>query len=274
MKVPQKEKDENMQDRQADGPTKSYHLILEQKIEQGLAEFERSNSGLFLSALSAGLDLGFSVFLMAVLYSRFSGILTNEAIESLMAIVYSTGFLLVIFGRSELFTEHTALAVFPVLAGRSTIRSLLRVWMIIYMANLLGAAAFSLLLLAVGPSLNIIKEDAFVNLAESLIKPSWYIILLSGVVAGWLMGLVSWLVTAGKETIGQVFFVMLLTATIGFGKLHHCIVGSIEILPAVYLGLGVSFWQYLYTLLWMTFGNIIGGVFFVALIKYSHTVRG
>jgi formate/nitrite transporter FocA (FNT family) len=40
----------------------------------------------------------------------------------------SSGFLFVILGRSELFTEHTTLAVLPVLDGRASLRQLGRLW--------------------------------------------------------------------------------------------------------------------------------------------------
>lgn len=50
--------------------------------------------------------------------------------------------------------------------------------------------------------------------------PGW-VILLSGVLAGWLMGLLSWLVAASRDTIGQIFIVALVTTAIGIAHLHH-----------------------------------------------------
>ncbi|MGZ3512874.1 MAG: formate/nitrite transporter family protein [Syntrophales bacterium] len=111
-----------------------------------------------------------------------------------------------------------------------------------------------------------------VRLHKGVVKHKGSVILLSGIFPGWLMGLMSWLVTAGKETISQIFFVWLIAFSIGVGQLHHSIAGSVEILPAVYLEL-ITPTDFLRTLFWMTIGNAIGAFVFVALIKYSHITR-
>ncbi len=252
---------------------KSYQEILIQEIMQGMTEIDRPVSGLFLSGLSAGLDLGFSVFLMAVMITLTEGLVPHPIVKLLTANMYPIGFVLVIFGRSELFTEHTTLAVLPVLDRRKSLFSLLRLWIIIYFSNLLGACLFSLILAFVSPAIGDVTPEAFRQLAAGLVHHTGSTIFLSGILAGWLMGLLSWLVTAGRDTISQVLFVWLITFAIGLGGLHHSIAGSVEILPAVYLGLDVSLAQYLFTLLWMTLGNAAGGVIFVAIIKYSHVIR-
>ena len=87
------------------------------------------------------------------------------------------------------------------------------------------------------------------------------------------MGLVSWLVTAAKETTGQIVLVWLVTSSIGMGSLHHCVVGSVGILPAVYLGLSFGFSDYVATILWDDAGEHGGRGRFVALLKYTHAVR-
>jgi formate/nitrite transporter FocA (FNT family) len=256
-----------------DEPIKPYQQILTQKIAQGLTELQRPSSGLFISGFSAGLDIGFSVFLMGIVFTLLNTLVALPVVQILMAGVYPVGFIFVIFGRSELFTEHTTLAIFPVFDGRASVSSLLRLWIIIYFSNLIGAATFSVFLIIIGSALGIINQDVYLLLANQFVLRSWEVIILSGIFAGWLMGLVTWLVTAGKETISQIFFVWLITFAIGLGKLHHCILGTVEILPSIYLGLGISFLSYLATLLWTTIGNILGGIVFVAIIKYSHVIR-
>lgn len=178
-----------------------------------------------------------------------------------------------ILGRSELFTEHTTLAVLPVLDGRATVVSLLRLWGIVYAANLLGGAIFASVAVVVGPALGVVTPTAFGDLAHGLVRHPWWVIVLSGTLAGWLMGLLSWLVTAGRDTISQVLLVWLVTTAIGLAGLHHSIMGSVEVLAAVFASQGVSPREYGHFLLWTTLGNAVGGVFFVALVKYSY-VRG
>jgi formate/nitrite transporter FocA (FNT family) len=96
------------------------------------------------------------------------------------------------------------------------------------------------------------------------------VLFLSGMLAGWMMGLVSWLVAASRDTISQVVLVWLITTAIGFAGLHHVILGSCEVLAAVFARQDVTLAQFGHFLLWATLGNIVGGTLFVALIKYGH----
>jgi formate/nitrite transporter FocA (FNT family) len=252
------------------GPQKGYQEILAAEIETGLTELERPSRGLLLSGLSAGLDASFSLLLMAIMVTLTTGRLPEPVSEILVANMYAVGFLFVVMGRSELFTEHTTLAVLPVLDGRASIRQLGRLWGLIYVSNLTGAAIFAVIAAFVAPALGIVKPFALGKIAHGLTgHPAW-VILAGAVLAGWLMGLVSWLVTASRDTIGQIFLVWLVTASIGFAHLPHCVVGTTEVLSGVFAGQGVTMADFFRFLSLTTLGNIIGSVVFVALIKYGH----
>ncbi len=274
-----REKDTNRDDIAAQNqaqsyePKKSYREILEQQVEEELTQLSRPTSGLLISGLSAGLDVGFSVLLMAVMLSLTQGVLSAPVVEILVANMYSVGFIFVILGRSELFTEHTTLAILPVLNRRSSLLSLARLWILIYSANIAGAIIFALFVTTIGPALDVIDPAAFTEIALPLVNQSWWVILLSGVLAGWMMGLLSWLVTASRDTVSQIIIVWLVTTGIGLAHLHHSIVGSVEVLSAIFAGTEVTFVHFGYFLFWATLGNIIGGVVFVALIKYGHASR-
>jgi formate/nitrite transporter FocA (FNT family) len=253
---------------------KSYQKILEQEITEGLKELDRETAGLFISGISAGLDVGFSLFLMGVMITLVHPESGSPLAAILVAMMYSVGFVFVVLGRSELFTEHTTRAVYPVLMGRASTATLLRLWVTIFIANLIGITAFAKLTTVIGPALGVIEPGAFNHIAHSLVEHPWWVLVLSGILAGWLMGLLSWLVTAGRDTISKVFFVGLITTAIGLCHLHHAILGSGEVLAAVFSHSGLGVRDYGYFLLWTTLGNIGGGVFFVALLKFSHVIRG
>jgi formate-nitrite transporter family protein len=92
---------------------------------------------------------------------------------------------------------------------------------------------------------------------------------LSAILAGWLMGLLSWLVAAGRDTISQIVLVWLITTAIGFARLHHAIVGTVEVLAGAFAGQGITAGDFGHFLLFATLGNIAGGVVFVAFLKYG-----
>lgn len=255
-------------------PKKASHQILSHELAEGSTALGRSLGGLFISALSAGLDIGFSLFLMAVIRSLTKETYPNATVVFLIANAYAVGFIFVVLGRSELFTEQTTLAVLPVLSGDAKIGALLRLWAIVFAANLIGTAGFAALAVAIGPALGVIDRPAFGEIARSVIDHSSLAILGSAVLAGWLMGLLSWLVAASRDTISQIVVVWLITTVIGLCRLHHVVVGSVEVLAGIFAGQGVTPADYGRFLLWAAVGNAIGGSFFVAFIKYSHSVRG
>jgi formate/nitrite transporter FocA (FNT family) len=247
--------------------------ILEEEVGHGLAEIRRDARGLLLSGFSAGLDIGFSAFFMAVVLTLLDPTASPLTTRFLMGNMYAIGFIFVILGRSELFTEHTTLAVFPVLSGQATLSDLGRVWGLVYVSNLVGGALFALFAVVLGLRLGVVDPAAFQAISAELVDHDALTILLSAVAAGWLMGLLSWLVAAAQDTLSRVVVVWLITFGMGVVGLHHCIVGTVEVLTAVFSRTGTTMGQYGFFLFWTTIGNAVGGVALVAILKYSHAVR-
>jgi formate/nitrite transporter FocA (FNT family) len=252
------------------GASLSYENILAREMENAVKELDRPSKGLFLSGLTAGLNVSFGALFMGMVLT-FSPSFPSELVkQGLLAGASAVGFLFVVLGQTELFTAHTTLAVLPVLDGRTPVSELGRLWGIVYVANLLGCALFAGLIATLGPAIEIVEPSAFARLAGALIPLPWWVVLLSGVVAGWLMGLVTWLVAASRDTVGRILVVLVVTTTIGFGPFHHALLGTTELLGAMFLGTGVTLAQYGHFLLWTTVGNVLGGAVFVAGLNYGH----
>ena len=252
----------------------SYREILRVEIQEGLSQLNRPTEGLLLSGLSAGLDIGFGPFLMAIVLTISGDTFSQPVVQILMANAYTVGFIIVVLGRSELFTEHTTLAVVPVLHGQASLFELGRLWGLIYVANLVGGVLFAGLAVLIEPQLGTVDAPAFGVIAHHMVDYSPMATVLAGVLAGWLMGLMTWLVAAGRNTISQVIFVWLLAFVIGISRLPHSIAGSVEVLLGLFAGQGITVGEFASFLLWSTIGNIVGGTVFVALLKYGHGIKG
>jgi formate/nitrite transporter FocA (FNT family) len=246
--------------------------ILRQELSEGLESMEATNLTLLISGISAGLDIGFSPLLLAVMHSQTHD-LSRPVIEILDANTYAIGFVFVVLGRSELFTEQTTLAVLPVLNKNAPVSALVRMWALVYVANLLGGAAFAALASVFGPGSGILDPQVLGVIARRSSEHPSGVILLSAVLAGWLMGLLSWLVAAGRDTMSQIAIVWLVSTVIGFLHLHHVIEGSIQLMMAQFMGQGIGA-DFFRVLELATLGNILGGSCFVALIKYGHVAWG
>lgn len=243
--------------------------VVKEQISEGLHQYDRKPKKVFLSSIIAGLDLGFSLFLMGCIYTLFHGAVSDSSLHVMMAFAYPIGFLFVVLGGSVLFTEHTTLAVLPVLDGRKRIVDLLRLWIIIYFGNIVGGLLIGGLIAWLGPALEVVSIEALSYLALHLTEQQGLYILGSGVLAGWLMGLLSWLVTSSQDTLSRILIVILITTVIGIGSLHHCIVGSIELFAGFLVSDEMTLQKYIPTQLWATLGNIIGGAFFVSILKFQ-----
>ncbi len=248
--------------------------ILQSMIEKGSHEISREKEGLFLSSISAGLDIGFGPLLMGVILTLSAGSYGDLGTEMLLASAYSVGFIFVILGRSELFTEHTTLAVMPVIDGEASLKKLGRLWGIVYTGNIAGGFIFTGLAVLLMPGLGVIEPAAFGTIAHKLVSHPLHWLFIAGVFAGWLMGLLAWLVTSAENTIGRVFFIWMVTATIGMLHLPHSIAGNVEVLFGLFTTASVTVTDYLAFLILSTLGNAFGGATFVGLMKYGHVTRG
>jgi formate-nitrite transporter family protein len=255
-------------------PLKPAREMLVEELSEGMEAFGRPWGGLLMSSVSAGVDMGISLLLMGIVLTQFQDELPRAVVELLLANMYAVGFIFVILGRAPLFTEETTLAIVPVIHGRTSLKALGRLWGTVFLGNLIGIAALTALIALLGPALEIVRPEAFVDLAEQLVEHPWWTILLSAMLVGWMMGLLSWLITAARDTISQILLVWLVAASIGLGHLHHSVLGVGEVLAGVFVTPRLTFQHFGHFLLWTTLGNVIGGVMFAFVLRYSYGVRG
>lgn len=236
-------------------------------VRTGEDELKRSSTGLAFSGLAAGLGMGLTALgSAAILHVVGSG----EAQHVLASLLYPLGFIVVILGRAQLFTENTLFPVILVLDRRRHLRNTLRLWAIVFVANIAGALLFAVLMIE-APSVPPGIGHALVELGTHAVNGSFGHVFWAGVTGGWIIALMAWLVTASRFTIGQVALVYLMTFVVGAASLAHCIAGSAEALCAVLAG-AESWGAYGLWLLAATLGNTVGGVIIVSLLNYGQVM--
>ncbi|MEQ9302652.1 MAG: formate/nitrite transporter family protein [Marinoscillum sp.] len=243
--------------------------IFENQNRIGFREYQRSNVSLILSGFIAGLEIGFSVLLIGVTITNFQAVMSEPWLRFMTALAYPFGFILIIIGKSELFTEHTSLAIIPVLTKKASIRELFGLWSLIIVGNLVGGFLFALLISWIAPAKDLITDIAFARMVQPLVEPEWHVLLVSAILAGWLMGLLSWLAASVNDSLSRIVIISLITFVIGIAHLHHCIVGSVEMLCGLLSSNSISLPDYLHFLFFAVLGNTIGGALFVSILKYA-----
>lgn len=225
-------------------------------------ELDRPVSDLAFSALAAGLGMGLSALAVALLAS-----VLPSSLEAVTLLGYPLGFIVVIIGRQQLFTENTLFPVALLLKERHGLGVTARLWIVVLVGNVIGAIVFAFLAMRT-PALTPVIREELTTLGASAAGHPFITIFWTAIFAGWLIALVAWLVTASTDTTAQILCVMLLTYVVGLGHFAHSIAGSAEVLCAVLGGtLGAA--DYVRWLAAAVAGNVVGGVVIVALINYA-----
>ncbi len=252
-----------------DSSRRTAHQILEGAVDNARDELGRSSRALAFSGFIGGLTMGLTGLSVAIVRALLGD---TPGAEFIALMFYPVGFIAVIIGRAQLFTENTLYPVVLVLDERGHVRNTLRLWAVVFAFNVLGALGFAALVARTG-ALTPKYLDELTNLGIAAVARAPAEVFWTGIIGGWLIAMVAWMVTASHWTIGQIMVVWLLTFVVGIGRFAHCIATSGEILSAVVVGL-VPTTAYLKWLILATVGNIIGGVVIVSLLNWGQVKAG
>lgn len=182
------------------------------------------------------------------------------------ALGYALGFIFVTMGRQQLFTETTLTAMLPVLHGTHRASEVARYWVIVFAANVVGTLLFA----AAMTIPHLLKPDyvqSFTDLGMKAVEPGFLPVMAKGVVAGWLIALMVWLMPASGSA--RIFVIVAVTWLIAAGEFSHVIAGSAETALAAVRG-AIRWEDYGLRFLLPAFvGNSLGGVVFVALLNHA-----
>jgi len=248
----------------------SAQVVHETIKREGESELSRPSSALAWSGLAAGLSMGFSLVA--------EGLLRNKLPEAewrplIAKFGYSLGFLLVILGRQQLFTENTLTPIIPLLTRRDkdSLVNTLRLWGVVLVTNLVGAFLFALVI----TNTSVFEPDVkrtFADIGREAMEPAFMTLLVRGIFAGWLIALMVWLLPFAESA--RVLVIIILTYIVGLGSFSHIIAGSVEALYLVANGTR-TIWDYLGGYMLPTLiGNILGGVSLVAALNHAQVVAG
>jgi len=231
---------------------------------EGKKELDRSSDALFWSGLAAGLSMGFSFLAEGFLHSHLPDAPWRPLVAKLG---YSVGFVIVILGSQQLFTENTLTPMVPLLHDkkRETLNNVLRLWTVVFVANMIGALLYGLALgrlAVVEPE----TQRSLSELAQEAMKFGFWLTLLHGVYAGWLIALLVWML---PEADVKFVVIVLMTWLIGVGGFAHVIAGASEVFYAAWRGEATWAQAVLGFILPALIGNMLGGITLVAALNHA-----
>lgn len=234
---------------------------------EGTEELERHSSSVAWSGLAAGLTIGTSMLGQGLLMAA----LPDEPWRPLVAAFgYTLGFIFVTMGRQQLFTETTLTAMLPMLHGTHRASEVARYWAVVFAANI----AATLLFAAAMTIPHLLRPEFLQSLSDlgtKALEPGFLPVLAKGVVAGWLIALMVWLMPAAGSA--RILVIVAVTWLIAAGEFSHVIAGSAETAFAAMRD-AASWTDYAFRFLVPAFiGNSIGGVVFVALLNHAQVKK-
>jgi formate/nitrite transporter FocA (FNT family) len=243
--------------------------IYEQVATNARQELERSTTSLALSGFGAGAFMGLSALGTAIGLALLEG---SPHARLFSRMFYPLGFIVVIIGRSQLFTENTLYPVALVLKEKRQVWNTMRLWAVVLPTNVFGALAFAMLATQTSAI-----EPSFVNtmaeLGAKAISHPASTVFWSGVIAGWMIALAAWLVSASHSITGSVMVIWMLTYVVGLGDFAHCIASSCEIMTTVltHQAPWLAYFQWFGP---AVLGNIFGGICLVTILEYGQVIYG
>ena len=236
------------------------------------SEVERATSSLLWSAIAAGLVISFCF--LATAFAAYAFPEPQHVRRFAMAAAYPVGFIFVVMGRSELFTENTLRPVVPLLHERSrdALRKLARLWGLLLLGNMIGALVVSWLL-ARTPAIDATLRPALDAVAEEATRGSFNEVFYLGIYAGWLIALLAWLLASTHNAVAQMALIWLTTACISAFGFRHSIAGAVEAFYRAFAG--HASWGDMVSgfVIPAVLGNAVGGVVLVALLNYAQVKR-
>jgi len=245
-------------------------VIHEAVREGGEEELKRTVTSLAWSGIASGLSMGFSLVAEGLLRAHLPETHWRPLVAKLG---YPFGFLIVVIGRQQLYTENTLTAVLPFMHAPSGDKflKLLRLWMVVLVANLIGALIFAW----VAGKTDVFRPEfkaAFSAIGREAQEGGFWLVMLRGVFAGWLIALMAWLIPASPKS-SEVVLITALAYVVGLAGLPHIIAGSVEVLYTVSTG-ETSWAAYLGGYMLPTLiGNTAGGVAIVAWLNHAQVAN-
>jgi len=248
--------------------------IFERTKEEGERRLRRPTSELVSTALAAGFDIVSGIVLLALVSAALTRRFGENPAHLAGSIAFGVGFVFLIVGRAELFTENFLV---PIAAldhrDRGSWLALLKLYTVSPIFNIAGGIVLILIALTHG----VLPEGAgtpIVDVAQRVHANHALALFLSAVIAGAVVTAMTWFVE-GMESIGvRITIAWLAGALLALGAFDHVIVVTLELIFAIRYGADIPWIFVLGNFGLALVGNMAGGILLVTLNRFTQARSG
>lgn len=244
----------------------SWEEIMQRLLASADEEIAHGKRELFFSGLTAGFAIVITFIGYAVGHAYFPD---NHFLASLL---FPIGFIYIIVGRYQLFTENTLPPVKLVMTRLASLPMLLRLWAVVLVGNVLGAA-FGAFILANTHVLSADAMTAGTDLTKHALSVGWWNLFFKALFAGWIVAGVVWMCVAARDMMSRLVIIYIGFYLIAAANLNHIVTAVCEVFFFAFLGISgpgilALTWAFLVPVL---LGNTAGGVLLFTFIGYAQS---
>lgn len=237
--------------------------VLERVLYDADEEISRGTRELIFSSLAAGI----AITITLLLYVTISSTVENYVLG---AVLYPLGFIYIIIGNYQLYTENTLPPVALTIEKICSVPSLLKMWSIILFGNIVGGF-FGAVALFYGSVLSSEADKYAIELAQSGIEASFLTLFVKAMFAGIIVAGVVWMDFSVNDSASRVILVYIAFLSIPLGGLYHVVVSTTEMFYLLLATDATILSSIIAFPLPVLLGNTIGGILFVTLVNYFQT---
>jgi formate-nitrite transporter family protein len=239
---------------------RSPHEIWMQAVDEGERRLGRTLGGLFATGFAGGADIMLGVLALCATTGAVGGSVPSPVAHLIGSLAFGLGFVFLVVGRGELFTENFLIPVGATIARRASLPRLLRLWGVTVLANYSGIAVVAAIVATAG-----VVEPATLQAAaptaERLVDRDFAAALLSGILAGAAMTLLTWLAHAAESDVARVLLALAIGYLLAIATMNHAVVGFGEImLPMIAGTASLGLTSAAAALAAGLLGNLVGGL--------------
>ncbi len=265
--------------------------VIKSNIKSAVAKANLPLAKMILLGMMAGAFIAFGGAASSV---AAHGVADVGLARSIAGAIFPVGLMLVVFTGSELFTGNS-LMIMAVIDKKITLLKMIRNLVVVYFANFIGALIIDVLVFLSGQfdfsGGGLGAYTIKVALAKTSIAPVTAVI--SGILCNILVCLAIVLAGTAKDSIGRIFGIFFPIAAFVVCGFEHCVANMFYIPAGMLAATNTAYVQKAHelygitaqqcsslthfagteSLLFVTIGNIIGGVLFVGVVLYMAHIK-
>lgn len=243
----------------SDGPMEdALEASIDRQLSEGVQRLGRPWREVLVTGFFGGTEVAVGVLaLVAVVHETGSQLLGG--------IAFSIGFLALLLGRSELFTEGFLIPVVTVVAKRARVRQLAKLWAGTLVANLVGGWLLMGLVVLAFPAFHKELVAAGTRFATAGVSVETFTL---AVLAGMVITLMTRMQHGTDDMPAKIVAAVATGFLLAGLEMHHSVLDSLLIFGALHTGdASFGYLEWLQFFGFATAGNLVGGLGLVTLLR-------